>query len=54
MVMSNGPVRFKVGLQRIMDRSTMEAGLVAVSLAMRDAVYCANMMEELGFGNMFR
>ena len=54
VMMSNGPVSFKVGLQGITAQSTMEAELVAAALAMKEAVYCANMMQELGFGEKFK
>ena len=54
MMMSNGPVSFKVGLQGITAQSTMEAELVAAALVMIAAVYCANMMQELGFGETFK
>ena len=54
MMMSNGPVSFKVGLQGITAQSTMEAELVAAALVMKAAVYCANMMQELGFGETFK
>ena len=33
--------------------STMEAELVASALAMKEAVFCSNMMTELGFGTEF-
>ena len=33
--------------------STMEAELVASALAMKEAVFCSNMMTELGFGKEF-
>ena len=33
--------------------STMEAELVASALAMKQAVFCSNMMTELGFGKEF-
>ena len=52
--MSDGPVSFKVGLQGITAQSTMEAELVAAALVMKAAVYCANMMQELGFGETFK
>ena len=44
MMMSNGPVSFKVGLQGITAQSTMEAQLVAVALAIKEAAYRANMV----------
>ena len=33
--------------------STMEAELVASALAMKEALFCSNMMTELGFGKEF-
>ena len=33
--------------------STMEAELVAAALAMKEAVFCSNVMKELGFGTRF-
>ena len=33
--------------------STMEAELVASALAMKEAVFCSNMLTELGFGKEF-
>ena len=54
MMMSNGPVSFKVGLQGITAQPTMEAELVGASLAMKEEVYCANIMQELGFGEKFK
>ena len=33
--------------------STMEADLVASALAMKEAVFCSNMLTELGFGKEF-
>ena len=54
MMMSNGPVSLKVGLQGITAQSTMEAGLIVPALAMKETVYCANMMRELGFGVTFK
>ena len=40
----NAPVSFKVGFY------TMAEELVAGALAAKEAVYCSNMMMELGFG----
>ena len=53
MMMCNGPVSFKVGMQGLTTRSTMEAELVAGALAMREAVFCQNMMTELRFKEDF-
>ena len=47
--LSNAPVSFKVGLQRLTAQSTMEAELAAAALAMVETVFCSNMMKELGF-----
>ena len=51
--LANAPVSFKVGLQGLTAQSTMEAELVAAALAMKEAVFCSNMMKELGFGTRF-
>lgn len=50
LIMSNGPVSLKEGLQGITAQLTMEAELFAAALliAIREAVYRANMMEQLG------
>ncbi|CAM9682894.1 unnamed protein product, partial [Sphacelaria rigidula] len=48
-MLSNAPVSFK-GLTA---QSTMKAQLVAAALAMKEAVFCSNMMMELGFGEAF-
>ena len=50
---ANAPVSFKVGLQGLTARSTMEAELVAVALAMKEQMFCSKMMKELGFGTRF-
>ena len=49
-MMSRAPVSFKTGLAGM---STMEAELVATKLTMKEAVFCSNMMAELGFGGDF-
>ena len=51
--LANAPVSFKVGLQGLTAQSIMEAELVAATLAMKEAVFCSNMMKELGFGTRF-
>ena len=51
--LSNAPVSFKVAMQGITAQSTMEAVLVAVTLATKEAVLCSNMMKELAFGTRF-
>ncbi|CAM9525164.1 unnamed protein product, partial [Sphacelaria rigidula] len=42
------PVSFQVGLQGLTAQSTMEAELVAGALAIKKAVYCSNMIIEMG------
>ena len=49
----NAPLNFKSGLQGPTAMSTMEAELVASALAMKEAVFCSNMLTELGFGKEF-
>ena len=51
--LSDGPVSFKVGLQGLTAQSTMEAELVAAALIMKEAMFCYNMMKELGLGTRF-
>ena len=41
------------GLQGPTAMSTMEAELVASALAMKEAVFCSNMLTELGFRKEF-
>ena len=50
IMMSRGPVSFKTGIQSLTAISTIEAELVPAALAMKEAVFCSNMMAELGFG----
>ena len=49
----NAPVSSKVGLQGLTTPSTMEAELVAAAPAMKEAVFCSSMMNELRFGTRF-
>ena len=53
MMKANAPIGFKVGLQGLTVQSTMEAELVAEALAMKEAVFCPNMILKLGFGESF-
>ena len=48
MMLSRAPVSFKSGVQSLTAMSTMEAELVASALAMKDAVFCSNMLTESG------
>ena len=51
MTVANAPIIFKVELQGLTAQPTMEAELVAAALTMtEEAVFCSNMMSELGFG----
>ena len=52
-MLANAPMGFRSGLQSLTAMSTMEAELVASALAMKEAVYCSNMLTELGFGKQF-
>ena len=52
-MLANAPLSFKSGLQGPTAMSTMEAELVASALAMTEAVFCSNILTELGFGKEF-
>lgn len=52
-MLCDAPIGFKSGLQGLTAMSTMEAELVASALAMKEAVFCSNMLTELGFGKDF-
>ena len=53
VMLSNAQVSFKVGLQELTVQSTMETELVAVALTTKEAMFCSNMMLELGFDESF-
>ena len=54
VMLANAPISFKVGLQGLTAQSSMEAELVGAALAMKEeAVFCSNMMSELGFEKSF-
>ena len=54
-MVANAPIIFKVEPQELTAQPTMEAELVAVARTMKEeAVFCSNMMSELGFGESFR
>ena len=53
VMLSKAPISFKSGIQSLTAMSTMEAELVALALTMNEAVFCSNMMTELGFGQQF-
>ena len=48
-MLANSSMSFKVGLQSLNVQPTIEAELVAEALAMKEAVFCSNIMVELGF-----
>ena len=50
MMFCKAPVSFRSGVQSLTAMSTMEAELVAAALAIKEAVFCSNMLIELGFG----
>ena len=52
-MLSRASVSFKPGVQSLTPMSTMEAELVTSALAMKEAVFCSNMLTELGFGKEF-
>ena len=52
-MLANAPMSFRSGLQGLTAMSTMEAELVASTLAMKEAVLCSNMLTELGFVKEF-
>ena len=52
-MLCDAPIGFKSGLQGLTVMSTMEAELVASALAMKEAMFCSNMLTELGFGKDF-
>ena len=47
IMLSRAPVSFKSGVQSLTAIFTMEAELVASALAMKEAVFCSNMMLSL-------
>ena len=52
-MLCDAPIGLKTGLQGLTALSTMEAELVVSALAMKRAVFCSNMLTELGFGKDF-
>ena len=51
--LANARGSVKIGMHGLTAQSTMEAELVAAALAMKEAVFCSNMMKELGFDTCF-
>ena len=52
VILANGPISFKEGLQSLTAQSTMEAELVVAATEMKESLFCRNMM-ELGFTEGF-
>ena len=52
-MLANTPISFQVGLQGLTAQSTTEAELVVAALTMTEAVFCSNMILELGFDESF-
>ena len=52
-MLSKDPMSFKVVIQGLTAQSTMEAELMAAAVTMKGAVFCSNMMLELGFKEGF-
>ena len=52
-MLANAPMSIRSGLQGTTAMSTMEMELVASALAMKEAVFCSNMLTERGFGKKF-
>ena len=53
VILAKGPISFKLGLQSLTAQSIMEAELVSAA-AMKESLFCRNMMMELGFTEGFR
>ena len=53
-MLCRAPVSFKSGVQSLNAMSTMEAELVASALTIKEAVFCSNMLTELGFDEEFK
>ena len=53
VMVANAPISFKVEQQGLTAQSTIEAKLVAAALTMKKAIFCSNMMLELGFDESF-
>ena len=50
MMFCKAPVSFRSGVQSLTAMSTMEAELVGAALAIKEAVFCSNMLIEPGSG----
>ena len=52
-MLAGGPLSFKTALQNVTAQSTLEAELISMAHASKEAVYLSNMMAELGSGKLF-
>lgn len=52
-MMAGGSLIFKAAFQNVTAKSTMEAELISMALASKQAIYVSNMMTELGLGQLF-
>ena len=53
IMLPNGPISSKVGIQGQTAQSAMETELVMAALTMKEVVFCSNIMLELGFKERF-
>ena len=54
MMMAKAPISFKAGLQTMTTMSAIQEELVAAAPAMKEIVFCSNMLTELGFEEEFK
>ena len=52
-MLAGGPLSFKTEMQNVTAQSTLEAELISMAHASKEAVYLSNMMAELGLGKLF-
>ena len=52
-MLANASITFKMGLQGLIEQSTMETELVVAAPTMKEAVICPNIMSELVFDESF-
>ena len=52
-MLAEGPLSFKTALQNVTAQSILEAELISMAHARKEAVYLSNMMAELAFGKLF-
>ena len=52
-MLAGGPLSSKTALLNVTTQSALEAQLISIAHASKEAVYLSNMMTELGFGKLF-